>query len=235
MQWILNQSAEICVGGERYAHRLWSDEGLTPALFEADRFFHRQDGDTFYPIERERYFQQKQRFWSHVRFIGDKLPLLAVRLPMVAAAFPGARVIVMVRNVIDVAASYKKRCGDGDGSWEGGGVSEAVQQWNNTMRAVRQPYRSLSLLPLIYEDFFLDRVGFDALVDFLGTTHFRPLLRGYRDACIRARELETERPRQALTSTELAYIAKAADFGAYQAIARGEQVAQVRSHEERVF
>lgn len=235
MQWILNQSAEICVGGERYAHRMWGDGGLTPDLFEPERFFDRHDGDTFYPIERERYFRRKQRFVRHLRFIGDKLPLLAVQLPSLGARFPGARVIVMVRNIVDVAASFKRRQDAEDGSWEAGGVQEAVHQWNNIMHATCRPYRSIAVLPLIYEDFFLGRLGLDAVVDFLGTSRIRPLLNAYRDACAKADQLEGDRPRQTLTSVELAYIAKTADFAAYQRLRHGEPISEAQSHAERAF
>lgn len=215
------------MGGERYAHRFWSDESLNPSDFEQERFFSQQDGDTFYDIRDAAWHPQKRAAWSQVRFIGDKLPLAYMRLPVLAREFPGAKVIVMIRNIFDVASSYQKRDQAEDGDWQGGGIEQAVFDWNQLFAKLQQAPVSLALLPVAYERLFIQGDDVDRLISFIGLKNPAPLRDALAVAHLDGRSLENDRSR-GLSALDAALICANADFDGYRRTLMSDPAARLK-------
>ncbi len=187
---LVDAHPEISVGMERYLSRFLTGKGLTPDLFEEDRFFSVEQGDTFYnnlEFAKPLYKSLRSK-WQRSLVVGDKIPKLYTRYDHVFQNFPDARIIFVSRNLIDVANSYKRRAEDAsDQEWsENRGAGVAINDWNDanslTLDAIeRHPGR---IYVLSYESLFLEHRGLDELFDFIGlkpgsdvSAHFEKQLR----------------------------------------------------------
>jgi hypothetical protein len=171
---LVDAHAEIAVGMERYLNRFLTGKGLTPDLFEEERFFSIEHGDTFYDnLEFAKPLYKSLRSkWQRSLVFGDKIPKLYTRYDRIFQNFPEARIIFVSRNLIDVANSYKRRAEDeSDQEWsENRGAVVAIDDWNNanslTLSAIER-YPS-KIYVLSYESLFLEHRGLDELFDFIG-------------------------------------------------------------------
>lgn len=171
---LLNAHPEISIGMERYISRFLSGGGLLPELFEEQRFFLAEKGDTFYEhldFYKSLYDSLRAK-WSRSVVIGDKIPKLYTKYAQVFDRFPAARVIFVSRNLIDVASSYKRRAEDeADYAWSGKrDAMRAIEDWNaansKTVEARKQFPDQIYILA--YERLFIDGTGLDELFDFIG-------------------------------------------------------------------
>lgn len=154
---VLNAHPQIVMGNEWFAGRA---KHLTRDMFAPERFFSPQIGvdcgydihtheDTraYVPVARERY--------ASARFIGDKIPFLYKHLGNLAEKFTGATLVWMVRDPLEVAASYKRRqTNPDDPDWASGGVVEAVADFNASIDALRNVPAGLAVVLIQYERFF---------------------------------------------------------------------------------
>jgi hypothetical protein len=171
---LVDAHADISVGMERYLSRFLTGKGLTPDLFEEERFFSVEPGDTFYDdLEFAKPLYKSLRSkWQRSLVFGDKIPRLYTRYDHVFENFPDARIIFLSRNLIDVANSYKRRAEDAsDQEWsENRGAGVAIDDWNNanslTLAAIeRYPGK---IYVLSYESLFVEHRGLDELFGFVG-------------------------------------------------------------------
>jgi len=219
---LLTASSEVVLGLERYGTRMFSTTaGLTPELFTYERFFDLRPQDTFYDdldAFHAYYATARERF-EDAAVIGDKLPKLYVRFERLGRAFPDAKVVFMFRNIFDVAASYKRRAADAaDAQWRRSqGVSAAITDWTQSIAAFQAFESRLDMLPVVYEELFIEGRGLDRVCDFVGVTAPDPIVAHFRNLLARSSQLERARPRN-LTALELQEICMRAPFGGYRKI-----------------
>jgi glycosyltransferase involved in cell wall biosynthesis len=92
-------------------------------------------------IRGELLYERLRARWEHgtVTAIGDKVPLYTRVLPQLLERFPDGRMVVMVRELADVAASFKRRAADPRDWWPAENDHRlAVQMWNEALVAVRE-------------------------------------------------------------------------------------------------
>jgi hypothetical protein len=183
--WLLDSHRHIAIGMERYLRRVLSGDGLTPELFEKDRFFSVEKGDTFYQsLEfRKSLYDSLRKKWQSSLVVGDKIPKLYTQYERIFESFPDARVIFISRNLIDVANSYKRRAEDpSDDLWpQTRGVLAAIDDWNtaNSLTLAAMTRYPGKIYIVSHESLFLERKGLEELFGFVGVepgksvlTHF---------------------------------------------------------------
>ena len=177
---LVTASPQIVLGIERYSSRLNSRwNGLSPALFEYDRFFTMHAGDTFYDDldAFHPYYQVARARWHGATFIGDKVPGLYRTFRRLGRMFPGVKVLCMFRDVVDVAASYKRRAEDTtDTTWgRTQGVDAAISDWGHAIAAFAAARPRVDVLPVAFEDLFVEGRGLERIGEFLGLSDLAPM------------------------------------------------------------
>lgn len=218
----LAQRHDVVMGIERYAHRAFRKAfSLSPELYELERFKTFQPGDTFYntlDFAKEAHHALDDRFPT-ARYVGDKIPMLFGALPELFEAFgPATRVVIIYRNIFDVAASYEVRRQNPDDSWNLT-AADAVQNWNASLRAYRTSDHKDQIIPVIYEDIFADAGQLVGLLNRLGLTADEDDLLRASHAVARARVLDGARERK-LTTENIMDITLNAQFGVYREIVK---------------
>jgi hypothetical protein len=133
---LLNGHPQIALGIERYVIRADRPEFIDPSLFERERFFTLKKGDTWitdldavspeYGLLRER--------WDTATYLGDKIPLLFHHVDQLVERFPGVKVVMSLRNVEDVAKSWRVRDQRNPGRFWGE-KGRFLDQWNASLEA----------------------------------------------------------------------------------------------------
>lgn len=165
----LNGRSEIVLGLERYISYLAAHGALSPDLFERDRFFDVRSGDTFYDdlgFFEKHYAHARDKF-AAAKYVGDKIPALTDYLPKIINDFPDARVICIVRNLIDVCASFENRARTGRYWPKSRDADAAIGQWNRALGHVAAQAHLPNVLVVIYEDLFVKGTGWDRVSAFL--------------------------------------------------------------------
>jgi hypothetical protein len=190
LTFLLNEHPQLAIGFERYK-RVRAQ--LDPFHFEPAQFFSPVSAET--DIRGELLYKRLHLRWESgsVRVIGDKVPLYTRVLPQLLERFPEARVLVLVRDPLEVARSFRRRAGDAEDWWPAeNDHTLAVQMWNEVLASVRAvdaergvervlrrtPLRGSGLVALLpYEALFSgDRRWLEMVVDFVGV----PLTVGVR-------------------------------------------------------
>ncbi|MAN13790.1 MAG: hypothetical protein CL945_03645, partial [Dinoroseobacter sp.] len=117
---------------ERYYKKVLTDFSLSGADFAAPRFYELAEGDTFH----DRIFPDvdvapKIERFDRLTYVGDKIPTVYEKIDEIVAAIPTTQFLFIVRDVIDVAASYRDRAAQKDATWppEKDHI-QAVRDWN---------------------------------------------------------------------------------------------------------
>src|SRR3954447_8348170 len=85
---LLVKHPNIVLGVERYGTRFFGPDFLDPTLFEFERFFRIEPGDTFYPdLSVTSDYESMRRRFGRAKYVGDKIPYLYRFLPQLEAAF----------------------------------------------------------------------------------------------------------------------------------------------------
>jgi hypothetical protein len=178
---IMASHHDVALGVERYK-RLWVGrdiERLTPELFERDRFFDFSDGLTNLVPDQfpqwAAYYARMAAKWDTVTYVGDKMT--ALPLEQMWQLHPQARFVCIVRDIHQVAHSWKARADDLDDlSWaRTADAHVAVRRWNAALRRIHtakleHPDR---LVVVEYARFFGDpeAASLRAALDFLGLAY----------------------------------------------------------------
>ena len=144
---------------------------------------------------------------------GDKIPMLHPLYGQLVRSFPEPKILYILRNPFDVAASFQRRAMEEDQTWRAGrDYRAACDEWNASVRATREWSKQLSFYVVDYEGFFSGQADIARLAAFLGLDpdHLRI---GY-DAQV-ARQEETDRA-DPLTNIARQYVSRRADFQAYR-------------------
>src|SRR5580692_10888492 len=214
----LNQNPAMFVGMERYISLLLRSGTLPKDLFTKERFFDVRDGDTHYKsFDRFPFYRDGQERFEQAEYIGDKIPRIYDYYRPIAANFPDAKFIYIVRNIFDVAASFKRRANDQtDVHWgRKRDAISAISEWNRSLRAT-QEFRGTGKVYIIhFEEFFLQGIGIEPLAEFLGIDMSK-LAVSLANAIARAEKKPASTKDDILTSIEKSEILRSADFGTYR-------------------
>jgi hypothetical protein len=145
---LLTSHPQVVIGMERYKF-IFSEldrgqpVGDLAALFTPDRFEDFRPGDTNLrpPVFAAHYERAARRLaGGDVRYLGDKVAPCSP--PVVAAlerAFPTARFVLISRDPVSVASSYRQRARDPNDSWPARRTHRAaVSAWNMVTGAAEQ-------------------------------------------------------------------------------------------------
>jgi len=179
---LLSTHPSIAIGLERYHCRI-EEFSLSYEDFELPRFFDLQPGDTFYDdLAFTPYYAELRPRFEQTTHRGDKIPKLYERFDPLFHTFPDARVVVMFRNLIDVALSYSRRARDPQDPWlPAHTVRSAIRDWNVSLeQTLRFVWRRENVLCVDYETFFVAGQGLERLAEFLGLEDAEPLRAAHR-------------------------------------------------------
>lgn len=160
---LLNTNPHIVVGIERYGRLLLRiRDGNQNDLFTKDRFFSYEagDADVDFNIAHKDLTENSKRKLENAAFVGDKVPRLYRRLRFINDAFANCVVVYIVRNPIQVAASWQRRAERENDRWPTrNGFQEATIEWNESLvfaMQSRQLFRNRLIL-LSYDRVFGSR------------------------------------------------------------------------------
>jgi hypothetical protein len=203
---------KIVLGLERYIQLVRRGKMLATEMFEMESLFQRSPNERpYYSLGRERY--------GEAVWVGDKIPSLYRGYEGLEANFPGAEILFLLRNIIDVAASYEKQKSKLPDNWNRN-YQTAVEEWgqsiDSTLAFVRKQPRNTRIHIVSYEDFFLESGCAQPLFDTLELE----MTEKVKAECDRlfqvSRTIEQGRKGDALTSAYRQYIALNAPFDAYR-------------------
>ncbi len=175
---LLNAHSRVVVGRERFVKH----KRPTRAHFERERFFFPTEADAN-NIHQELYDKLLERYDTGVDWIGDKVPFYTRQLSFLTEEFPDARMIFLLRDLIDVAASYERRLQSPEDHWKRD-YRIATRGWNENLRhALRYlgtPQRC-EMMILSYERFFSgDPAQLTAVLGFLGLKEERDIRKQFK-------------------------------------------------------
>jgi hypothetical protein len=216
----LTSDERIKMGVERFGNLFFS-KPLSAELFEKNRFYDLVEGDTFYSSLDgfTDYYTSIEANYENGIYYGDKIPLLYNYLDRLSVTLPQAKVVIMLRNIIDVAASYEARANnESDDSWNRDKrTKSAIEDWRTSLKVIKENIDNSNIIPVIYEDFYSDISEAQALYDELGLNFTPEVKAAYESTHKRALELEGFRARQ-LNSAGIKSICEEAPFGLYREV-----------------
>ena len=177
---LLNHDPRFLLGQERYRR---VRRTLEPYHFSEEIFFNPTTRETSWamPWRGERVwpgtfaeYQELRERWrgGGVEVVGDKAPYYTREFDRLSGVFPGARFVVLVRALEEVARSYQRRAEDPVDHWPAeNGPLLAVKDWNAALEAARafSAQAPDGLLLISYDRFFFGAPGeLDRLYGFVG-------------------------------------------------------------------
>lgn len=218
----------IFLGVERYGHLARHRGRIGPALFEKQKFFRIEPGQTFYSdlAGKNDYYSDGERRYDEAAWVGDNIPMLFNDYSGIEANFENAHILFIFRNIIDVAGSYqnRSRSGTANGNRDYRG---AVKDWHRSLKTTRDflsmQGRRTSVAAVSYEEMFLREADLTPLFDWLGLEYTASVRRHYRFLLSRSRDLDGRRG-DAINSAQRHYIAQLAPFHIYRALLKSRLV-----------
>lgn len=205
----VGQHNDIVMGMERFGHLVLPGKfSLTPEHFSKERFLEMRSEDTFYS-DFEQFHKWDPSLHQKLgtsRYIGDKRPELFNVYEELFTAFPGAKLLFIYRDPLNVADSWKRRCVEGKNWPAQNDAKKSVHVWNNSLKKTIEALKNgANILALNYEDFFYSDKDICPLFDFLDLEfqeRDKERLRKYR---VIGERLSTKRE-SILTSDEITYV-----------------------------
>jgi hypothetical protein len=186
---LLNEHPQLAIGFERFKR---VRANLDPFHLRPAQFFSPLAVET--DIRGELLYERLRARWDsgRVTVIGDKVPLYTRVLPQLLRRFPAGRVVVLVRDPLAVATSFRRRASDPNDWWPAENDHRlAVEMWNEALASSREVERRgdgdrVFLLP--YEPLLAgDERWLEALMDFIDLPS-HPLLVEHRQLAAAWRE-----------------------------------------------
>jgi hypothetical protein len=220
---LLTFHPQVVLGVERYVHHAFRKGSLNPALFQRDRFFRIEPGDTFYPdlAGFNPYYRLAEQRFDQATYVGDKGPPYYLEYETIEQNFEDAHIVFILRNIIDVAGSYQKRAKDkNDTTWsEDRNFVRATKEWWESIRTtldfLAKPGRRTKLTIVGYEELFLQFNSPAPIFAELGLGMTQEVETGWAGLKARSRDLEKARG-DGLNSAQRYYISMQASFGLYR-------------------
>jgi hypothetical protein len=231
----------IVIGAERYITRAFT-EGLGPHLFTEERFFNIQPGDTFYSdfAGFNGYYEEMQARYDQAVWVGDKSPPFYYLLDSIEDRFDDAHVIIIARDVFEVAASYQARANnDADLTWSADrDYALGVKEWNDAnhfcLQFLQRDRRCTGLTIVDYADIFGRKANIEPLFTRLGLNCPDEVHQRYRYAMATAAELSKSR-KCVLAEDQVRYVRRNADFKQGRRLLHSKLRLQVLDDPQRSF
>jgi hypothetical protein len=133
---LLNEHPQVALGFERFKR---TRALLEPFHFTPSQFFSPVLAET--DIRGELLYRRLSERWhgGGVTVVGDKVPLYWRVLPELLERFPRGRLVLLVRNPLDVAASFDRRARDPGDWWPAeNDRTLAATMWNEALARARE-------------------------------------------------------------------------------------------------
>lgn len=171
---ILRAHPQVAMGRERYANRYQLQRHMPPELFEKERFCRVWHTEDSHHRSLQPYYEELYARFDDCLVVGDKIPEMALDYEPLLRDFTSPRVIYMLRDVIDVASSYKGRAlrakarPNPHGWPPERGALAAVAEWNTSLRNTLEVRERLDIAVVWYDDLVCDPAVGPRLCRFLG-------------------------------------------------------------------
>ena len=219
---LLVSHPRIMLGLERYILKTNRGEAMTPELFGRDRFFDLRARESIVDdLAKIAYYAKARARFDTAEYVGDKQPGLYRGYPAIEDNFADATVICIIRNIIDVAASYQKRAENAHGQpWSPErDFARAITDWQTclaeTLALADRPRPRTRLIVVCYEDLFLHDTDLNPLFETLELRVQPPVRTEYAELRRKSPMLE-ERRADGLTSKQRNQISLTAPFDLYR-------------------
>lgn len=207
------------MGVERYINKVDGNFiELTPELFEKERFFDLQPGDTHFQDLKSggagKYYEDLEPRYNQCLWLGDKSPILYKNFNGLFYRFPNAHVFFVIRNVYEVALSFETRKENKEDDWDLD-YRDAVRKWNESLlQALKYIKKGQKIFCVDYNALYYGEYDISTLFNWLGLSSFKELLTFHRNEKIFSQRL-LNKAKKKLTSEQNAYIKDKANFNAY--------------------
>ena len=153
---LLGANDSVVLGIERFKG-VSAKGALEPSLFEEERFFRFEEGDTNIKGPAfDRHYEKSRAKYSTASHIGDKIPNLYKRIGLVRERFGAeTQFVFCFRNVVDVAASWNQRAKKSSDNWPAkNDFRQGTLAWNESLNAAVQAKKhGAFIVPFQYEAF----------------------------------------------------------------------------------
>lgn len=158
---LIGAHPKIAMGVERFHNLVIPNFKLKRDHFSEQRFFDFKPSDSHIKLQDqpriELSYQSLKERYGQCDYVGDKIPYLYDyynELVEEFAAEDQLSLIVIIRNVFDVANSYEHRAADENQKWSRD-YKKAVGDWNRCMRKTLNLSQSFDKITLVqYEDLY---------------------------------------------------------------------------------
>jgi hypothetical protein len=208
------------MGRERYGRYLRINESLDPAMFDKQRFCRDlQAGDSHHRALDQYYDDLFLRF-DRCTHLGDKIPHVHKQYAGLRNAFPNARFIFLVRDVFDVANSFKARqtlsLNKKSGAWPTWrGVEAAVEEWNRSISDTIEAFGTCDIFVARYDRLFTDSGMLDEMMGFVRAPVTAEIDAFWTKASVQRQQITRSRSSN-LSETERRFVEKNADFEKFE-------------------
>jgi len=219
---LLTRHPKIGMGVERYINKVDGNFiELTPELFNKDRFFDLQEGDTHFPdltsAGAGRYYKDLEPRYHKCEWLGDKVPILYKNYHGLFYRFPKVHVVYVLRDVFDIAESFETRLKDSEDNWDHD-YKDAVKKWNESLvTTLDYKKKGHRIYCIDYKELFYAEYELEKIFEPLDLEVFKELYTFYRNEKIFAQRL-LDRRVPLLNPAQKDYIKKHADFKSYEAL-----------------
>ena len=207
----------IIMGVERYFNLVKNERfrELKPELFLSQRLFQPVPDEThnYRWREDERYVRYLRAKYETAKVIGDKVPNYFVYANHLFATMQEARMLLITRDPLNVADSWKRRKMDSSDTVWDSGPEIASRQWSEghkRMIEVAETYAE-RIGVVVYEDLFSgDRKTFERLLAWLDAGPLNPWAMDYYQRAVKDWQQRAERE-LTLTAAEREIVDRQAD------------------------
>lgn len=214
----LNSSPWFYIGDERFTKQAYTSDAFGLDLFDPPRFADVHEDDSYIPqsyveIDADRI----ARTVAIGGILGDKIPRLSNIKMRRKLKSDEMKYLIVVRNLFDVASSYKARAEEGSQWAPGRGAMSAVKEWNRAVVWASKQVKKHNAYVLIYENFFFGTDEPRDLYEFLQVPaeHVEALNTSLKSMREESARLETRRL-TILHPSERMELCKQGKFGVYR-------------------
>jgi len=226
---LLRAHPQIAMGRERYAFLLSGGHPFDQSLFEKERFcLDHRPGDSHHGVAQPYYAKLHPRF-DQCELVGDKLPNLYQNYDRILQAFPGCKIVYMLRNVFHVASSFQGRHDKAmeqnrdpeqrNSPWpEWRDWKQGVKEWNTSLEETVKRAEPYGFQVFPYEHLFARDALLKELFDYLELP-IDPAVKEFWEASkVTREELELKRSLR-FHSDQMDWIMRHARFDLFQELA----------------
>ncbi len=215
---VISAHKQVAIGVERYLDKVYPDFSLTQREFLENRFMSLLDSNGRKNIFAQHpYYTGLAKRYNKCIYYGDKVPFLYENFTPFFSSFNNAIVIFILRNLFDVASSYKVRLQDKEDDWSRD-VATAVWDWNTAITCTLDALdANRNIIVIEYENFFSDKSIINKILTKLDLSETVSFKKNFQLMITKAKKHEDKRE-NILDSSEKLYIQKNTNYQAYNKI-----------------